>query len=51
MRKTFSILSLLAAVVTVSLLAGCASTQPNSLTGDVRPVVNDKGVVTHYQAR
>lgn len=51
MLKTFSLFSLLAAIVAVSLLSGCASTQPSNLTGDVRPVANDKGVVTYYQAR
>ena len=41
----------LAVVVVSMVLVGCASTEPNALTGQ-RPIVNDKGVVVgYYQAR
>jgi hypothetical protein len=48
MIRTISIVALLVAVVSTSLLAGCASTSsstPNSLSGEQVRHVNDKGRV------
>jgi hypothetical protein len=52
MIRKLSMLALLVAVLAVPLLAGCASTSPNSLSGSrATPIYNDKGRIVGYQAR
>lgn len=51
MVRTISILSLLIAVLSVSFLAGCQSTdssKPYGMSGQGTKIVNDKGRVVGY---